>query len=449
MSRSQLGRFVLFAFLSAKATTAPAFVQQNYATPQSNVSSVSVSHTSAQIAGNTNIVAVGPNDCSVTGGTSSSPTSLSTVLSNTQCMRFNLDDGYYSAVTITRPNIVVKAVNKCGAILKPEVSIQALNVTVDGISVTTAGVGISVSKAGAKVLNSCVQGFGKSQYGVGIWVFQQALDPNNKVIIEGNQLSDWGGAQYSAGIAVGKAADDPNFPTAISVEIRKNRITGGTLLSNDTWESAIQSFHPFLAYGNYINSNNGPAIQNKAFNSRVACNEVVNGRYDGALYNRLNSNNVWEYNVVHDSEVGIDHFMGDGNIFRGNVFYNVDYFGRVKDQGIGSINLTFENNTFYSSRGRASFIWDDTSGSPLINILWQKNIWHTTNGSAINSSSSLDPAWDETSNIFFRTIRPTGTTGASGTSLAIDPKFVNAPLDFRVQEPSATGKGAPWPLPCP
>ena len=66
MSKFQLGLFVLFAFLSAKATAAPAFVQQNYATPQSNVSSVSVSYESAQIAGNTNIVAVGLNDATYT-----------------------------------------------------------------------------------------------------------------------------------------------------------------------------------------------------------------------------------------------------------------------------------------------------------------------------------------------------------------------------------------------
>ena len=125
------------------------------------------------------------------------------------------------------------------------------------------------------------------------------------MIIEGNQLSDWGGAQYSAGIAVGKAADDPNFPTAISVEIRKNRITGGTLLSNDTWAVCYQSVLSSVpGLRQLYQLDNGPAIQNKAFNSWVACNEVVNGRYDGALYNRLNSNNVWEYNIVHDSRSG-------------------------------------------------------------------------------------------------------------------------------------------------
>jgi hypothetical protein len=374
---------------------------------------------------------------------------LGSAISNTNCTQFNLGDGHYSAVNITRAGITIKAVKKCAAIVRPEVSINALNVTVDGISVTTPGVGISVSKAGAKVLNSCVQGFGKNQYGVGIWVYQSALDPNNKVIVEGNQLSNWGGAQYSAGIAVGKAADNPNVPSGIAVEIRKNRITGGTLLSFNTWESAIQSFHPFLAYGNYINSNNGPAIQNKSFNSRIACNEVVNARYDGALYNRLYSNNVYEYNLIHDSEVGIDHFMGNGNVFRGNVIYNVDYFGRVKDQGIGSTTLLFENNTFYNSRGWAGFIWDNSSGAPLNNILWRKNIFHTVNGTSISTSSSLDPAWDETMNDFFRASRPTGTTGASGTSVSTDPRFVNPPFDFTVQEPTVADKGAPFPLPCP
>jgi hypothetical protein len=176
---------------------------------------------------------------------------------------------------------------------------------------------------------------------------------------------------------------------------------------------------------------------------------MVNVIGDGAMNNRLGSNNLWEYNIVHDSDVGIDHFMGDGTIFRGNVIYNVDYFGRVKDQGIGSTNLTFENNTFYNSSAWASFIWDNRSGAPLNNILWRKNIFHTARGVSIASSRALDPVWNETLNIFFKAVLPKGTTGASGTSLSINPNFVNPPSDFTAQEPSASGKGAPWPLPCP
>jgi hypothetical protein len=76
----------------------------------------------------------------------------------------------------------------------------------------------------------------------------------------------------------------------------------------------------------------------------------------------------------------------------------------------------------------------------------RNNIFHTTSGAAI---STLGPAWDETYSIFFKSVRPTGTTGASGTSLSIDPRFANPPIDFTIQEPSASGKGAPWPLPCP
>jgi hypothetical protein len=121
----------------------------------------------------------------------------------------------------------------------------------------------------------------------------------------------------------------------------------------------------------------------------------------------------------------------------------------VKDQDIGSTNLRFENNTFYNSTGRAGFIWDNSSGGVISNVLWRNNIFHTTGGAAISTSSHSHPVWDETYNIFFKSVRPTDKTGVSGTSLSIDPRFVNPPLDFTVQKPSAYGKGAPWPLPCP
>lgn len=398
--------------------------------------------------GGANASCSAPAACSVSGGTALSPTSLTGALANVQCTQFNLGDGHYAAVTITRPNIIIKAVNKCAAIILPELSIQAQNITVDGVSVTAAGNAITIYNPGVRVLNSCIQGFGKTQYGNGIWIFQEALDPNNKIIIEGNELSDWGGNLYSGGIAIGKADDNYAVPSAISVEVRSNRITDGPTQSA-IYNAAIQAFHPFLAYKNYIHTVSGTSFQNKTFNSRVACNEMVNVIGDGAMNNRLGSNNLWEYNIVHDSDVGIDHFMGDGTVFRGNVIYNVDYFGRVKDQGIGSTNLTFENNTFYNSSAWASFIWDNTSGAPLNNILWRKNIFHTASGISIASSLALDPVWDETLNIFFNAVPPTGTTGDSGTSLSINPNFVNPPSDFTAQEPSASGKGAPWPLPCP
>ena len=165
---------------------------------------------------------------SVPGGTASSPTALGSVLSTqTGYTDFVLEDGYYAATTITRPGIRVRARTACQARIQPELAIHAANVVVDGVAVTAAAVAISVTAPGVHIENSCVQGFGKSQYGNGIWVMQEALDPNNHIIIRGNRLDDWGGAQYSGGIAIGKAADDASQPTAISVEVLNNVITRG------------------------------------------------------------------------------------------------------------------------------------------------------------------------------------------------------------------------------
>ena len=72
--------------------------------------------------GGVNASCSAPAACSVSGGTALSPTSLTVALANVQCTQFNLGDGHYAAVTITRPNIIIKAVNKCAAIILPELS---------------------------------------------------------------------------------------------------------------------------------------------------------------------------------------------------------------------------------------------------------------------------------------------------------------------------------------
>lgn len=387
--------------------------------------------------------------CSVAGGTASAPTDLASIVNAPgPCTVFVLADGYYAPTIVTRGGITLRAASACSPQLAAELQIHAPDVTIDGVSITASGVAMSISAPGVHVTNACIQGFGKTRYGNGIWIYQEALDPTNRIIIENNRLDDWGGAQFSGAIAIGKADDDYGVPTEISVEIRNNRITRGPT-KRGIYNAAIQSFHPFLAYKNFIDTVSGTAFQNKTFNSRVACNEVVRNVGDGALYNRLASNNVWEYNLVHDSDVGIDHFMGDGTVFRGNVIYNVQHLGRVKDQEIGSTNVTFENNTFYGSTGWAGFIWDASSGGTIANVVWRRNVFHTINGVAIHSDAQLDPLWDEYENVFFAAAAPTGTTGATtGSSVALDPALADPPADFTVEAPAATGMGAPWP-PCP
>jgi hypothetical protein len=386
--------------------------------------------------------------CNVPGGTSTSPTNLGSALGNSQCTTFILGDGLYQQTTITRSGITVRAQNQCAARIAPELTIQANNVTVDGVSVTASRVGISIYRPDVRILNSCIQGFGKSGWGQGIQAYQGAFDPNNRIIIRDNHLTDWGGGLYSGAITIGAPNDNQNIVTA-TAEIRDNRIVAAQIPSG-RMNTGILAFHPFIATGNYIEGVEGSALSNKTFNSYIACNEVVRSTGDGALYNRLNSNNLWEYNLVHDSFMGIDHFMGNDVVFRGNVFYNNQYLGRVKDQGMGTANLLFENNTFYNSTGWAGFIWDNTSGAPLSNILWRRNIFHTVKGAAIANPASLSAVWDEYENIFYNTQAPSGTTGSGGLSLLINPQLINPPLDFTPQAPAAAGRGAPWPLPpCP
>ncbi|HET9867245.1 MAG TPA: hypothetical protein VFQ06_08135, partial [Nitrospira sp.] len=283
----------------------------------------------------------------------------SVLSSSTACRVFVLGDGYYEPTSITRSGITIRAANRCDARLQAGLEIHGRDVVVDGIAVDTPETAIKVYKPGVHVRNSCIQGFGKSIYGNGIWIFEEALDARNRILIESNTLHDWGGYMYSGGIAIGRADDDLEGPSDISVEVRGNRITGGAT-TDDIYNAAIQSFHPFIAYGNYVDTVNGTAFQNKTSNSIIACNEVVNNFGDGALYNRANGHNVWEYNIVHSSYMGFDHFTGDGNVFRGNIIYDTEYIGRIKNDGSGSTNLLINNNTFYNISGWAGWIWDPT-----------------------------------------------------------------------------------------
>jgi Right handed beta helix region len=385
--------------------------------------------------------------CNLAGGSSGSPTDLDHALSNKACRAFILGDGYYTSASIGRAGITLRAAHRCQAHVEPELEVQADDVVVDGVSITSSETALSVHNPGVQILNTCIQGFGKTEYANGIWVFLDALDPNKHVIIKGNTLDDWGGVQYAGGIAVGKAADDRTAPTEISVEILDNRVTNGPT-ADGLFSAAIQIFHPALIAGNYVDQVNNAAYENKTYNSRIVCNEASHV-YGGALYNREDSNNLWENNLIHDSELGVEHFKGQNVVYRGNVIYNVKHPGLIKDFEDGaSTDITIENNTFYHSDGAAGWIWDTTGGGPLGNILWRNNIWDAVNGAAIDPAGGAASAWDEEDNIFWQTTPPIGTTGAKGTSLTTDPRLVAPPSDFTPQAGPAKGKGAPWPLPC-
>ena len=178
-----------------------------------------------------------PNEatCAVSGGGPSNPTDLGSVLSKSiDCTVFALGDGYYAPTSIMRSGIMIRAANRCGARLEPELEIRGSHVVVDGVSVTARETAVTVHKPGVHVRNSCIQGFGRSAYGNGIWVFQEALDARNRIFIENNTLHDWGGYMYSGGIAIGRADDNLENPSDITVEVRGNRITGGRRRTTST-----------------------------------------------------------------------------------------------------------------------------------------------------------------------------------------------------------------------
>ena len=101
-------RYLMVPALLLVATVSPAaisFVQQNYAVPQTSQSSVSVVYTAAQVAGDTNIVAIGWNDAT------SSPTAVVDTKGNTYVLTVGptRQTGVQSMATYVAKNVVAAA----------------------------------------------------------------------------------------------------------------------------------------------------------------------------------------------------------------------------------------------------------------------------------------------------------------------------------------------------
>jgi hypothetical protein len=389
------------------------------------------------------------NNCIVPGGASSLPTDFGRYLSRGTCDEFILQDGWYSFPKLTRPGITIRAEHAGKAQVANGFAIDAAGVTIDGISRDGERGPIAVRAPGATIKNCRFSNFGKASYGKAVWIWDEGLDADRITVVANNTFDDWGGAPASACVIIGTTQDAPHVMEKVSVHVMNNRFVHGPTAEQKPQggNSAIQAFDPFLASGNYIDTVNGPAIQNKTKNSKITGNTIVNCTGWGALYNRAFGGNQWIGNVVMHSDFGFDVFQGDHILFQDNVFYDVKYFGNIKNFRSGTHDLTFRNNTFYQSSGWAGTIWDKNSAGTFSGIVWRDNIFCDTKGRAISWVGDYDKAmWDESGNVYWHSQRPTQpTTGSTGSSIDVDPKFAKVPEDFTATASGAAGKGAKWP----
>lgn len=389
--------------------------------------------------------------CSVPGGTAAAPCDLSAYLGNAAHEEFVLEDGWYTFPRLTRPGITIRAAHAGKACVSNGFSIEAAGVTIDGIFRDGEKGAIAVRAPGATIRNCAFAHFGKTSYGRAIWIQDESLSAGKIIVVASNTFDHWGGAPASACVIIGTHQDTPHTMEEISVHILNNLFTNGPTAKQTPQggNSAIQAFAPFLAAGNYIDTVNGPAIQNKTKNSKIIGNTVVRCTGWGALYNRAFGGNQWLSNVVMHSDFGFDVFQGDHILFQGNVFYGVKYFGNIKNFRGGTHDLKFLHNTFCQSTGWAGTIWDKNSGGTFSGIVWQDNVFCDTKGQSITWKGDYDKGmWDETGNVYWHSKRPSQpTTGSSGASLQADPRFAHVPDNFAVTAPALLNKGAHWP-PC-
>lgn len=387
--------------------------------------------------------------CTVPGGTSSVPTDFAKYVSNLAYDQFLLQDGYYTFPPLTRPAIIIRAEHVGKAQVTNAFAVAAADVMLDGLSKSGEKSTISVKAPGATIRNCTFSNFGKQAYGMGIWIWDESLSAAKITVITNNTFDHWGGFRGTACVIIGTSQDAPHVMDEISVHILNNRFTNGPTAPQipQGGNSAIQAFNPFLAAGNHIDTVSGPAIQNKTKNSKIIGNTIVNCTGWGALYNRAYGGNQWLSNVVMHSDFGFDVFQGDNILFQGNVFYDVKYFGNIKNFRNGTHNLKFRNNTFCQSSGWAGIIWDTNSAGTFSEIVWQDNVFCATKGRAITWGGAYDKTiWDEYDNVYWQSRRPTqATSGSTGSSVEMDPKFVSVPDNFTVTAAPLVGKGAKWP----
>jgi hypothetical protein len=385
--------------------------------------------------------------CSVPGGTSSSPTDFARYVGNKTCDEFILQDGWYTFPDLNRSAIIIRAEHAGKAQIKNGFAITAAGVTIDGISREGEKGPIAVRAPGAIIRNCRFSNFGKTTYGVAVWIWDDSLSADQITVVKDNTFDNWGNAG-SAGVKIGTTQETPHVMDKISVHVLNNRfLHGPTAPKSAGQDSAIQAFDPFLASGNYIDTIDGTPIQNKTKNSKFIGNTIVNCTNWGALYNRAYGGNQWIGNLIMHSDRGFDVFQGDHILFQDNVFYDVKYFGIIKTFRSGTHDLVFRNNTFYQSSGRAGIIWDKSKGGTLSGIVWQDNVFYETKGRTIEWRGDYEKTiWDEYGNVYWHSQRPSEpTTGSTGSSVEMDPKFARVPDDFTITAPSLIGKGAKWP----
>ncbi len=384
----------------------------------------------------------------VPGGTSSSPTDFARYAGNQAYDAFILQDGWYTFPNLTRPAITIRAEHAGKSQIANAFAINAAGVTIDGISMEGEKRRISVRAPGATIKNCRFSNFGKTSTGA-VWIWDESLSASKLTVVAKNTFDHWGGAPGSACVIIGTTQDAPHLMDEISVHVLDNRFVHGPTVAQNAQggNSAIQAFNPFLASGNYIDTVNGPAIQNKTKNSKIIGNTIVNCTGWGSLYNRAAGGNQWLGNVVMRSDFGFDVFQGDHILFEGNVFSDVKYFGNIKNFRSGTHDLIFRNNTFCHSSGWAGIIWDKNSGGTFSRVVWQDNVFCETKGRAIAWNGDYDKTiWDEHGNVYWHSQRPTQpTTGSNGSSVEMDPKFAGVPDNFTITAPALVGKGAKWP----
>ena len=312
----------------------------------------------------------------------------------------------------------------------------------------------------------------------GIRMDGSAYDPGNPTTIDGATINDWGYRTTECGIVIGSQGVDeaPAGSTGRSFIIKNSQILNG---DQGNYSVPIQIFWPAEIENNTIDTWNGEGIQVKSttghtwVHHNVLRNNMSTSPLRGTLYDRTTNvnaiNNLWEYNIVENVAVGIDHYGSSNTTYRNNIIYNYARPGRFNNSNDFD-NISIHNNTFFNAityLGVSTNVgWTLGGGSGnQTNISFRNNIWKDT-VRAIDSNIIAT----NTESIYYNSTPPDGS-GASavcvdpasflggGTAtpacalatppgVAVDPIPGSGGADFtRSSQATTADIGAPWPIP--
>ena len=323
--------------------------------------------------------------------------------------------GTYAGGTLTNRVTIRFAETSGHAKFRSGVSVQADGVTLEGLTWAEMDGQLLEIRASDVTVRRCqfrLFGLDEGVAAKAIWIREDAA--YNNTLIEDSLFEDWGNpTEHSSCIKVSQL--DGAQPTG--TVIRNNLFRDGVVGGNNV---AVQLFAPTLVEGNEIYFVED-GIEVKGSGSTIRGNLLHHNFGYEQLSNRSGSNNLFENNIVHDTQ-GPMAWVAEGSniVYRNNLFFHngdgMRLTGLVPDQYAQITNIQIVNNVFYDNVRELTTDSRQTDPPQQISLLNNAFAYGSLEGSA-------DAIANADFNLYYQT--SPANRGAHDL-VGVDPQFVDA-----------------------